>query len=340
MSPQYYPPQQLIALYSPDDWEKFVEEWLFSLTASNGYSHVQKLAGSGDQGRDVVGHTVAQKFDEPWDNYQCKHYSNKLGPADLTEEACKHIFFAYKGEFVPARQYYFVAPLGVSTESAKLLGDANKFKARVIKEWDKMTASYKLIEAMSPALLTYIQNFDFSIFRSYTTIQIVSEHSKTPYHAQRFGNVPMPKLASQSAPLVIADNEVNYLRNILDAYEDKKGIKINNIDDLDVNEQRDVKENRDEFYNAEYFQTKSREIHPPEEYISLQDDIYHSVSSTLKGVYSHGVERLNKTLEKVIGADLGKANYLAGDLRPIHRKGICHQLANLSRILWSNKNYD
>jgi hypothetical protein len=334
----YISPAKLIGTYSSNEWEEFILEWCHYLKNSGKYVHVQNLGGTGDNGRDVVGHSEGQLFTKPWDNYQCKHYKNKLDPTDVTEEVCKHIYFAFKGEFIPARKYYFVAPQGISTASAKLLGDPEKLKARVLKDWNKVSAKYESIEDLdTPLLEDFIKAFGFEIFMSYSTLDIIVEHSKTSYHARRFGNVPMPKLEIQQAPAKVAAHEAKYLQSILKAYEEKNGGPAPSIDSLELKDQKALKENRDEFYNAEYFQNKSREIHPPEEFSSVQDAIYHGVSHTLKGIYTHGVERLNRTLETVVLVNLGKNNPLSDELGPIHRKGICHQLAGLGRIFWSNK---
>jgi hypothetical protein len=48
------PPQQQLLIYSPDQWEGFVQEWLHYCLKKT-YKQVQRFTGAGDMGIDVAG---------------------------------------------------------------------------------------------------------------------------------------------------------------------------------------------------------------------------------------------------------------------------------------------
>lgn len=76
---QPIPPIERIKLFSADQWEEFIAEWVDSLRDS--YSSVEKCGGVGDMGRDIV--AVSVDDHEIWDNYQCKHYAGPLQPSQV-----------------------------------------------------------------------------------------------------------------------------------------------------------------------------------------------------------------------------------------------------------------
>lgn len=50
---QRHDPLEVIKIYSADEWEKFIQEWLEAL--STRYSEVRRASGARDKGRDVIG---------------------------------------------------------------------------------------------------------------------------------------------------------------------------------------------------------------------------------------------------------------------------------------------
>lgn len=63
---------RLIFIYDFDEWEIFVDEWVYLLKEI--YVDVVCLIGFGDKGIDVVGFMDVDCFLGDWDNYQCKYY--------------------------------------------------------------------------------------------------------------------------------------------------------------------------------------------------------------------------------------------------------------------------
>ena len=70
------PAEQQILLFSAEDWEVFVHEWL--TFHSGHYSKIARFSGAGDLGIDVAGLVDKNGLDGVWDNFQCKHYAAAL----------------------------------------------------------------------------------------------------------------------------------------------------------------------------------------------------------------------------------------------------------------------
>jgi hypothetical protein len=64
-----------VLVYTADEWETFINEWVFSIRKK--YS---KVIGAGDKGIDIAAFTDDQFLTGVWDNYQCKHYDKPIGP--------------------------------------------------------------------------------------------------------------------------------------------------------------------------------------------------------------------------------------------------------------------
>ncbi|HEY2662468.1 MAG TPA: hypothetical protein VGI79_22315 [Caulobacteraceae bacterium] len=73
-------PTERMKLFSPSDWEGFVNEWASSLGQ---YGSVERTSGAGDMGCDVIGAVDPNDPNSLWDNFQCKHYDHVLAPSDI-----------------------------------------------------------------------------------------------------------------------------------------------------------------------------------------------------------------------------------------------------------------
>ena len=81
------PAQQQILLYSSNDWEEFILEWVHYQKSK--YTKVVRMSGAADMGVDVAGFTDDAGFNGVWDNYQCKHYDDPLTPSVAIPEIAK-----------------------------------------------------------------------------------------------------------------------------------------------------------------------------------------------------------------------------------------------------------
>ncbi|HEY3875873.1 MAG TPA: hypothetical protein VGM92_10375, partial [Candidatus Kapabacteria bacterium] len=127
------PPIDRIKLFSPTQWEDFVLEWTDSQRSE--YSTVEKCAGAGDKGRDIIG--IISGNDSTWDNFQCKHYDHRLAPTDVWLELAKLVYYTFHGDYSYPRRYYFAAPQGVGTTLSNLLRKPALLKSELIQNWEK-----------------------------------------------------------------------------------------------------------------------------------------------------------------------------------------------------------
>jgi len=325
-----------IKLFSPDDWEEFIEEWASSLATV--YIKVRRFGGAGDLGVDIAGFCSDQGFLGDWDNFQCKRYDHPLRPADIWVEIGKIIYYSHLGEYNPPRKHYFVCPQGIGTSLEKLLNTPSTLKARAAENWDKhcrdgITSSTSI--ALNGALKDYFEAFDFSIFSSRSVVEIIEEHSKTKFHAIRFGGGLPVRPNPDLPPDTPQDNESRYIRQILDAYGDHLGTSLSDAAVLAHHGtlKRDYLRQRERFYHAESLKNFARDTVPNGTFDALQDEIYHGVIDVCESNHANGFERMKATISQA-AAVAATSNPLVSSMKVQDRQGICHQLANDDRLRW------
>ncbi|QBL94966.1 hypothetical protein KSAC_27860 [Komagataeibacter saccharivorans] len=336
------PPVTRVKLFSPDDWEAFVEEWANSLKEE--YVKVRRLGGSGDLGVDIVGFGSAKGFEGVWDNYQCKRYDHPLRPSDIWVEIGKIIYYSHQGKYIPPRRHYFVSSQDIGTSLEKLLNKPTDLQDQAEINWDKYCK--KGITATSPLPLTgilkeYFDSFDFSIFSSRSLVELIEAHKKTGFHAIRFGGGLPQRPNPVRPPEKHTYNESRYIRQLLDAYGDHidGGItKIKSPDDLDAHDilKRDYLRQRERFYHAESLRNFARDTVPEGTYDALQNEIYHGIVDVCESGYDDGFERMKATVAQA-STVAATSNPLVSAVKTQDRQGICHQLANDDRLTWVQK---
>lgn len=332
------PPQQQLLLYSPDQWEDFVQEWAHYCLKKQ-YSQVQRFTGSGDRGVDIAGFTDDKKLQGVWDNYQCKHYDNALRPTNVWVEIGKIVWYSYQKAYTPPRRYYFVAPKGAGTSLTALLADAAKLREELIINWEKYVqkAITKTQEIpLDTSLLAYVNAFDFSIFDSKTTLQLVEDHRESPVHTARFGGGLKPRPEAAKPPAVIATEESRYVTQLLDAYTEHLGKPVASPDVLSATPKlKDhFQRQREAFYHAEALRLFARDSVPVGIFESLQDDIYDGVVDVHDAGHLDGYARVCAVTKAARELQI-TANALISCVKPKDRDGICHQLANEDRLKWT-----
>ena len=183
-----------VSIFSPDDWEAFIQEWADSLKDS--YHRVARFGGSGDLGLDVIGFASDKVWNGDWDNYQCKRYDHPLSPSDIWVEIGKIVYYSYKKEYTIPRKYYFVAPQDIGTSLQKLLAQPEKLKEKAKVNWDNyckagITSTTEI--PLGGELLEWFDKFDFTIFSSKSIVELIAGHAKTPFHSVRFGGGLPPR---------------------------------------------------------------------------------------------------------------------------------------------------
>jgi hypothetical protein len=325
-----------VKIFSPEEWEQFVEEWASSLESL--YLKVRRLAGAGDFGVDIAGFKSANGFQGPWDNYQCKRYAQPLRPSDIWVELGKIIYYSHRKEFIAPERHYFVCSQGVGTTLEKLLNNTDKLKEQARSNWEKHCKAEITSTAEVPLdgeLLEYFDAFDFSIFSSKSTVELIERHALTAHHAVRFGGGLPPRPPTGTPPTTPSDEESRYIRHILDAYGEHLGEPITAPDKLISHEtlNKDFLRQRERFYNAEALRNFARDTVPDGTFAALQDEIYHGVVDIHDGTHAGGFDRMKATLAHAAHV-AATANPLSPATKTQDRQGICHQLANEDRLIW------
>ncbi len=331
-------PIKKISLFSPDEWEEFIEEWL-DIKESD-YIEIDRFGGAGDMGRDVVAYkTDKSKDNYKWDCYQCKHYKSPLMPSQVYAEFGKIIYYTFKEEFPVPEKFYFVGPLGVGTTLSNLLSSPDKLKASILKNWSKYcTEISKDNIKLDGDLLEYFDNFDFSIFEKISVKSIVEEHRNHSNHLTRFGGgLPDRERLDESAiPEEVQKEESTYVNELYNAYGSHSGTAYNSYREFetDVRYIGHFKRARISFHHAEQLRNFSRDSLPAHTFEDFQNEILAAVIDIVESEHDNGFVKV-KEVEKEARSVVISSNPLK-DVSIINdRSGVCHQLANDEKVKWS-----
>jgi ABC-3C protein len=320
-----------VRLFSPAEWEDFVEEWATSLAST--YKKLRRLGGAGDKGVDIVGFASDAGFQGKWDNYQCKHYDHPLWPSDVWVEIGKIIYYAHAGEYVAPHKHFFVGSQGIGTSN-----DTAALKKQVRDNWDKHCKTGITTTGEVPLtgdLLEFFESFDFSIFSSKSLLELIEGHSTTGYHIVRFGGGLPPRPVPETPPEIPAPHESRYIRQLLDAYGDHLSGSLACPEDLKPHAalSKDFLRQRERFYHDEALRNFARDTVPEGTFESLQDEIFHGVVDVCESTHADAFERMKATIT-VASQIAMTSNPLAPATKAQDRQGVCHQLANEDRLTW------
>jgi hypothetical protein len=323
-----------LRIMSPAEWEDFVLEWAHSLKAK--YQDVEKCGGAGDMGRDVVAYEKRGQED-PWDNYQCKHYNHPLHPSDVWVELGKLCYYTHVGEYSYPRAYFFVSPRGAGNALSKLLRSPIRLKQELLALWDEKVRS--AITSAGPidlnaALASHIAGLDFSHITAMSPLTLVDGHQQTPWYAARFGGGLPARPKVPAPPTTVGGHESTYVRKLLDAYEDRLKHSIGSADDLaDVQLRAHLERSRREFYCAEALNEFSKDNVPPGTFDRLLDEVHSGIVDVVEAAHTDAVERVLATVGQAKVLPLA-TNALVTRITSSDKGGMCHQLANGGKVSW------
>ncbi|PWK63682.1 ABC-three component system protein [Aminobacter sp. AP02] len=330
------PPQQQILIYSPEEWESFVQEW--ATGRKSNYVKVVRLAGATDMGIDVAGLTEATGFFGIWDNFQCKHYDSSLTPSDALPEIGKMLWHSFQKEFSPPRTYRFMAPKGCGISLQKLLLKPIALREKLFEKWDDwcssaITSKQKI--KLEGDFRSYCEAYDYGSFTYVNPLEVIDEHRVTPYFAARFGGGLVGRPPVDNPPEAPTDVESRYLCHLFEAYGDNKKIVLVKAADLDTWPEltSHYHRQRESFYHAESLRNFARDTVPPGTFEALQDEVYAGVVDIGDGVHADGLARLTAVAQAATMLPLTE-NGLISVVKVQDRRGICHQLANVDRLIW------
>lgn len=324
--------------YEPAEWEKFVDEWV-SGALKNKYVKVMRYSGANDHGIDVAAFTDDQYLRGVWDNYQCKHYRDSITPGTAWPEIGKMLWFSYKKQFVPPRAYYFVAPRGTGTTLTQYLTNTDLLKSAVIEVWSKSIENG--ITTTQPVKLEgefkyYVDSFDFSIFKPMSPREIIEQHRTTQYFIGRFGGGLPPRPIADTPPDDVRANESIYVAQLLAAYGDHTKADVPDVSALKTWRPLEdhFKRQRECFYHAEALRVFVRDKVEPGTFETLQDEIFHGVIDVCDATYADGYERVKEVTQAAQNTPVD-AHPLGSSALVKDKRGICHQLANENRLIWT-----
>lgn len=328
------PPLIRLEMFSEDEFEDFTLE-LVDGALKKKYTKVMRVGGANDLGRDVIGLT-----DNPnvWDNYQCKHYGNKLMPSDFWIEIGKVCFYTLKGLYTFPRKYFIVTCKGIGATLSNYFQDPQLLKDEFLKNWDsncmgKITKTENT--PLTPALRDHIESLDFSRFEPIEPLDLIALHAQTRYHAFRFGGGLKKRPIATKPPLELTEVELEYTSAIFDAFSHHTNSKISTLDDVnDAFLRHAFHRAREGFYSAESLKEFVRDQLPDDDdFEELLIETFDSVESTVLSHFSSAFERMRNVEDKAILLPFNGC-ILAGQVKTKDKIGFCHHLTNQRRMKW------
>jgi hypothetical protein len=331
-------PISRLFLYSPNDWESFIEEWVAAVL-SDRYGKVVRFTGAGDKGIDIAGFVGSDGLDGSWDNFQCKHLTTTVSPTVAWPEIGKILWHSYGGSYKAPRGYYFVAPRGVGTKLGQLLAHAGNLKKELKSVWDKNISreiTSKEVVPLSGDFADYVEAFDFSVFKWISPRELIEQHRKTPYFIGRFGGALPARPLPDKPPGDVQGHEQQYVAYLLEAYADHKKEAVPDVAKLKQWKPLldHLGRQRESFYHAESLRIFLREKVEPGTYESLQDEVLSGVIDTAEDGHIDGFQCVKAVLVASQNLSLD-AHPLGQSALVKDRHGICHQLANDDRLKWT-----
>jgi hypothetical protein len=285
-------------IFSADEWEIFIEEWLEIKKLK--YIEVERFGGAGDKGRDVAAYISDNKIPNyDWDCYQCKHYDRPLMPAQMWIEFGKLIYYTFKKEYPVPKKYYFISPKGCGTSFTKLLQNGSDIKEGVLAHWDK-DISEDIISGvkieLTPELKSYINSFDYSIFDRMQPKTIIEEHKTHANHLTWFGGgLPDRDVLDESLiPADISAEEIEYVSQLVKAYSSDAGTSFAAISDIptESNHYKHFSRARISFHHAEQLRNFSRDNLPNGTFESFQNEVFDGVVNIAESTHRNGFEKV------------------------------------------------
>lgn len=317
--------------------EKFVLAWVAKKTSQ--YFRTDKFSGAGDMGRDVVGFVTKELHDGPWDNYQCKQLGINLGTGEATVELGKILYYSFKKKFSVPRAQLFVAPRGVNRNLQALFNSPSAFRQHMINTWalycqDGITESESIL--LTPELEAHIKAFDYSSARHISLDQMLLDTDIKSVLFSFFGADPgaAPK---GSVPAAIADMEVPYVTQLVDAYGERNQEPFPNPAAVEANQDfgPHLRRQRERFYDADAFLRFYRDNTSKETIEDFSNDIFHGVVETCDANYPDSLARADAVMTQA--ANVQPGGPLSGYAKVPVKQGVCHHYANEAKLTWKKK---
>jgi hypothetical protein len=332
-------PIKRMEVFSAEEWEIFIEEWL-EIKKSQ-YVEVERFGGAGDKGRDVAAYISDPKVaGYDWDCFQCKHYDRPLMPAQMWIEFGKIIYYTFIKEYPVPKKYFFVAPKGCGTSFTKLLQNESDIKAGLLAHWDKdvsehITSGVKI--GLTPELTAYINVFDYGIFDRVQPKTIIEEHKSHPNHLTWFGGgLPDREMLDETTIAAeIGTQESQYVNQLVKAYSSDSPTEFSSITEvaMESNHYRHFTRARISFHHAEQLRNFSRDNLPNGTFESFQTEVLDGIINLAESAHVNSFEKV-KAVENQSAIVPITSNALREVINTKDKTGVCHQLCNDKKINW------
>jgi hypothetical protein len=336
-------PLQRLELFSADEFENFVNEWVHGYLASQ-YQGVEMRRGAGDKGRDIIGWVDPSGVTpRRWDNFQCKHYKDPLTPSDIWVEIGKLVYFIAAGVLSVPRNYYFVTAKGTGSTLLDLLANPEELRTQLRAQWSarcEKAITKKTTVRLEGEVATCFDALDFSIFKAVSPTELIEQHGKTRYHKLVFGLGLETRPRPGVTPPEVAPEESRYVQQFLEAASEEVGTALAEAGDLKPHTliEQTFRHARQCFYETESLKEFARDSLPDDsDFEELKDDVCDGVLPTVSSAHPNGYKRLLKTTEAVVALQLDRSVFREV-LSSKHRVGVVHHLVNEDRITWVDQN--
>lgn len=324
----------LITALSDVDLERFVGNWL-KHRVKQYHSH-ERWSGPGDMGRDIVGYTSPERHEGPWDNFQCKQLTKRLGETSAFVELAKIFMHAANGEYSVPRAYTFVAPRGVVRAVQSYIAHPNKFKTSILAKWDEVIAPALVEGALVPLsdeIRAAIESFDFRNVYSLDAVRLAEDPYVKPVLVEWFDEDPgAPKLSK--VPETPEAHESVYVEQLIDLYRERTGVPLPTADEVFRHPEwgGHLRDQRVRYFQARDFDRHLLESTPEDYLANYREEVYHSVVDVYQAPYRDGLERLRSVM--VQAANARPSGVVGRHASAPIKQGTCHQFANENRLPW------
>ncbi|MEO4110541.1 ABC-three component system protein [Acinetobacter pittii] len=322
-----------LLLLDDDKWEDFIEDCIRELIKKEKYVKVSRLGGSGDKGRDICAYLEQEAIkDGSWDLYQAKYYrSTSMGRSNFFPELAKFFDMVISKQYSIPRKYYLCALKIGSTLHDCFINKSEfkkQFKKQVIEK--KGVLNGYEIKSNIEKYLSYVENFDFSIFDYYIPKDLLEIHSTSPNHWKRFGELPLrgtdPIMPTQPTEL-----EAIYINELLNLYNDFTKQNYT-LETLTLQFKNHLNAQRKVFFTAEGLKRFSRD-RIPDAFETLLNDLLISIEVILYNFYKDNMEKHTEIIQFANKSQLTN-NPLSHRLKPGDLSGCCHHLVNEEKLKW------
>lgn len=333
-------PMQRLSVMDDAEFEEIVTEWT-SEYLSTKYESIRRCGSAGDKGRDVIG--WINKTEGKWDNYQCKHYGNKITPSNFYVELGKLCYYTFYKDYQIPQTYYIVSQEGVGTKLGDFLDDPIKLRMELIANWDinvktKIISQRKGEVKLEGEFKEYVEKFDFSIVKSIEPHELIEQHSKTSYYLFHFGGFIKKYRETTIVPIIVdLEKGMRYVKQLLLAYGEEISTEINTVEELKEYGVYKIhfELQRKNFYSVESLKQFERDNLPPDSkaFEDLKAEIFTAVYSKVLVKYKNAFKRLISILDQSSNLTT-TANPLTVTISLHDKQGICHHLVNESKLSW------